>query len=998
MSVQLHTLPGPPESGSISASINIRWIHLHGDNLDFAQFRTACLNVPDLPERIQRLASKTLDRIEKEKLKMALDGMFIDPGTVLRGEEKHRPDPFSVIFSCVPYFSIHAPSKSAPPKADRLHPVRSLMQSYYPYEPVKERDMEQAYRKFSKYTTAPGSSGSSNSIIHVPVLWILNLGDRAVVTCGPQSLAEDFVKSITVMQEDLKLLSLGSQQTPGSSSMNDITNIRLLIPDGRVLLYSLAECETYFEMEQKIREISPLPGITKPLLVWNHDEGEDDKLISSADWPALLKTRNRIFINLTLVKEYKPNGSDTSPATNMTVSGIPPFFHWPHAEKKAEANATDLGSQQYGFIPAEMKLSMHCLEQVEKGLMAEKLDYKDVETVVERNFTSNRYYQTLPENKLEDIRTNFVSLLQSTTILGIESSDRTFHQNIVNKQCSDLTKHAAELVDIVYETIKLFVSDVDKGTMLRKVWGAMTNVSTLVEQVQRRGPCRPDAKEFDDTRWIPPLTNEPAWYIRTAKDSLQRGKFVSLPVDEKVEESLKKCRSCRRGTPHISSGSALRHLRVHIREGSTAPAVNGTAQNQDKEPNLKDWIRNADQRLIEETNAAYLAILIPVVEQARGLLAEARELANGVKTIEGKMSDIYFLPHELLKTLRRLIVFYLAVERAFHYTDENFEKFRQMQRLLRVQREDDIPSSAKGLNVLERFGTDAKNSLLTARKELCMLAKAPGFQYLSQRLSLSPQYLCAWFMRRLIVRPVDSNGMTVTDMYRDYLSRLQFQVNHRPGKRLLRSLNLIQEELAALERVNQWQSRLINSYCTVLDDSFYQFNVPSRRAMFAYERQLLSSCLENLADARDDCAELIRRCGPLSESTKQSAEINEEDHGKAILVFTVVTIIFLPLSFVTSYLGMNTSDIRDMENKQSLFWQIALPLTAVTMGTMLFIAYNGEDLRRHISSAYRKLLGKQDTNVNSHGISVAQRRRASRVSSDSTSTFDYRSLADEAEL
>jgi hypothetical protein len=182
----------------------------------------------------------------------------------------------------------------------------------------------------------------------------------------------------------------------------------------------------------------------------------------------------------------------------------------------------------------------------------------------------------------------------------------------------------------------------------------------------------------------------------------------------------------------------------------------------------------------------------------------------------------------------------------------------------------------------------------------------------------------------------------------------------------------------------------------VLDDSTYEKDLPSRRAMYPYEKQLLISCLDHLSLTREDYADQIRRCGPLSESTKQSLEINEEDHGKAIMIFTIVTIIFLPLSFVTSYLGMNTSDIRDMESRQSLFWSIAIPLTAVTMGSILFISYNGDELRNAIGAFYRTLAGKQDRGITARGISVAQRKRARNLASV-TDTLDYGSLADEAE-
>ena len=90
----------------------------------------------------------------------------------------------------------------------------------------------------------------------------------------------------------------------------------------------------------------------------------------------------------------------------------------------------------------------------------------------------------------------------------------------------------------------------------------------------------------------------------------------------------------------------------------------------------------------------------------------------------------------------------------------------------------------------------------------------------------------------------------------------------------------------------------------------------------------------DLCDLRDNSNNLVNR-------TIQLVNIRMEDHGKAILVFTVVTIIFLPLSFVSSYLGMNTIDIRDMKQSQTLFWIIAASLTVATMGIATFVAFYG---------------------------------------------------------
>lgn len=75
-------------------------------------------------------------------------------------------------------------------------------------------------------------------------------------------------------------------------------------------------------------------------------------------------------------------------------------------------------------------------------------------------------------------------------------------------------------------------------------------------------------------------------------------------------------------------------------------------------------------------------------------------------------------------------------------------------------------------------------------------------------------------------------------------------------------------------------------------------------------------------------------------------EVRKESNSKAITIFTIVTVIFLPLSFVTSYLGMNSVDIRDGTFKQSLFWIIALPSAAGLIFTLWIVLKFRQRLRR----------------------------------------------------
>ena len=112
--------------------------------------------------------------------------------------------------------------------------------------------------------------------------------------------------------------------------------------------------------------------------------------------------------------------------------------------------------------------------------------------------------------------------------------------------------------------------------------------------------------------------------------------------------------------------------------------------------------------------------------------------------------------------------------------------------------------------------------------------------------------------------------------------------------------------------------------------------------MFNLEDRLLHKSLSVIQKTLDQYMQLEDRVNRLIRLTKMGVEILDDDHGKAILVFTIVTLVFLPLTFVTGFLGMNTVDIRNQDTTQTLFWEMALPLTAAVIGLALLIGYRYE--------------------------------------------------------
>ncbi|RYP63142.1 hypothetical protein DL769_007053 [Monosporascus sp. CRB-8-3] len=84
--------------------------------------------------------------------------------------------------------------------------------------------------------------------------------------------------------------------------------------------------------------------------------------------------------------------------------------------------------------------------------------------------------------------------------------------------------------------------------------------------------------------------------------------------------------------------------------------------------------------------------------------------------------------------------------------------------------------------------------------------------------------------------------------------------------------------------------------------------------------RLVQRRLEEFEQYDDYAKELERDNANKVDVTKGRQEM-------AIYAFTITTVIFLPLSAVSSIFGMNTNDIRNMKTDQWLYWATALPVT-----------------------------------------------------------------------
>lgn len=135
--------------------------------------------------------------------------------------------------------------------------------------------------------------------------------------------------------------------------------------------------------------------------------------------------------------------------------------------------------------------------------------------------------------------------------------------------------------------------------------------------------------------------------------------------------------------------------------------------------------------------------------------------------------------------------------------------------------------------------------------------------------------------------------------------------------------------------------------------STHRISNQTRNQQYELEVDVGQACLDQLDSDRKDLALLLDRLVTLEQKIRYRLEVLEEDNSKAIFVFTVVAAVFLPLSFVTSYLGMNTTDIRNTNSSQSTFWAVAIPVTVIVIALAILAAYKGDRVREWLDERTR---------------------------------------------
>ncbi|KAG4263008.1 hypothetical protein FPRO04_11720 [Fusarium proliferatum] len=211
-----------------------------------------------------------------------------------------------------------------------------------------------------------------------------------------------------------------------------------------------------------------------------------------------------------------------------------------------------------------------------------------------------------------------------------------------------------------------------------------------------------------------------------------------------------------------------------------------------------------------------------------------------------------------------------------------------------------------------------KCQLEDARRDVMMASETHAD---TDRFTISPiglEFLLITLLRNVHDHPFYSETNQKLDVVRhcrDKSTALRFAAVRDPRRRRFLEISALEEETEALRIIFEVQIRTVKAYDQVLSPDFFpkdttdRADLGHRKDMYGLEKRHLDAQIQSLAEDGKTLEILQRILTATRHDMKQMIEVLDEGHGKAIRVFTFVTLFFLPLSFVTSFFGMNTIDV-----------------------------------------------------------------------------------------
>lgn len=164
-----------------------------------------------------------------------------------------------------------------------------------------------------------------------------------------------------------------------------------------------------------------------------------------------------------------------------------------------------------------------------------------------------------------------------------------------------------------------------------------------------------------------------------------------------------------------------------------------------------------------------------------------------------------------------------------------------------------------------------------------------------------------------------------------------------PSARIYKEVKLLVEELETVMSILEHQREVVHN-------AFRERESPLQE-IDQRVRQRTADRLDHLTVYFE---RLLRHARQAADWNQHFVNVRSEENNKTVFIFTIITVVFLPLSFVAGLLGMNTKDIRESRANQGLFWAIAIPFTFGVLVVCAWVVGYRIAVRRRVNAMLRR--------------------------------------------
>lgn len=305
--------------------------------------------------------------------------------------------------------------------------------------------------------------------------------------------------------------------------------------------------------------------------------------------------------------------------------------------------------------------------------------------------------------------------------------------------------------------------------------------------------------------------------------------------------------------------------------------------------------------------------------RAQRYLTIIQEIINGVSVSSSQARPRYRIPDALVPAFEHLVM-------VFCIFGSNAEKATHLQ------------------EAEERHHRRCEDLLIKGKNQL-ILIHAGDLSEANMYRAVDTEGLVALMLKQIVhITNRGENKPNILVAYQGYMTKLELQVQEAPSVRVFDDIQDLVQELTIIQTIFRQQR-------TVLEGSLTLFGATAK-SQDAFSLITLAKALQDIRKQLNNVTELLQLAQNKKNLLSQAISVRKETNNQAILVFTIVTVIFLPLSFMTSYLGMNSIDIRNAAFTQLRFWELAVPLTIV----VLFAVWILVKFKRRFSRWFRGIV------------------------------------------